>query len=380
MDYVTVLRADKPINKRVHIHNGEIVKTPGAPIAEAKATTCHVPDADAMAALLTKISEDPNSVLVQGYHPDTLHGEPFTVMSYERLRKIQPDYESGWVHRNGPCIARLKRNFQPSSWWQIDRDYADGIPERLAALSDDDYVKAIDTIMPGFADAGRVHIPSTSNRVLRQGQPIDASSGHIWFQIVDPSDDNFGDRLKLSAALNGLGFCKRNRAGATTLWSIFDPTVFSWERISYEGQPLVAQGLELAAPDIRVAQGQRVDTRQIPWPTYEQRQQLADQYRIQISRDGYGRVHSVVEGDLTLQTKIKTIRGTMTPVDFLRLGTRKLRCQATFRESDSWNGILFTDGAGIPCLFDNGTRIKYELSQTEKAHLLWAYNTEFEVV
>jgi len=380
MDYVTVLRAPRPINKRVHIDAGQVVKTAGAPIVEAEAITRHVPDANAMAALLAEISEDPNAVLVQGYQPDMVSGEPYTVMSYDKLRKIQPSYESGWVYRDRPCIARLKKNFQPSSWWQLDRDYADGIPEHLAALTNDEFVDAIDSIMHGFANAGRVHIPSTSNRVLCNGQPIEARSGHIWFQITDPTDCDFGDRLKLSAALNGLGFPKRNKAGATTLWAIFDPTVFSWERISYEGQPLVSQGLELAAPDITVHQGARVDTRLIPWPTQQEKELLAQRYRLHLTRDGNGRVHSVIEGDLTLETVVQTARGGMTPIEFMRLGVRKLRCQATFRDSESWNGILFIDGTGLPCLFDNGTRIKYELSQTEKAHLTWALDTEFEVV
>ena len=376
MDYVTVLRAPKPVNKRLHLDNGKVVKLAGAPINEARAQTRHVPNALAMAALLAELAEDTRAVLVQGYQPDTIDGTPYTIMSEAHLKRRVPSYDGGWADHNGPCIARLKKNFIAGSWWQLDRDYADGIPAHLAALSSHDYVQAMNRIMPGFASAGRVQVPSTSSRVLHQGKPIESHSSHIWFQTQDASDHSFGDRLKLQAALNGLGFMKTTKAGASTLWALFDPTTFSWERLSYEGKPLVSQGLSLRPPMIEVADGHRVDTSLIPWPTDSEREQLAAQYRLQVSLDGRGCVSTVVEGDLTLDTPIETARGLMTPADFLKLDIQKLRCQATFRESTSWNGILFTDSAGVPCLFDNGTRIKYELSQTEKAGFVWAHNTE----
>jgi hypothetical protein len=68
---------------------------------------------------------------------------------------------------------------------------------------------------------------------------------------------------------------------------------------------------------------------------------------------------------LTLETVIETEAGTLTLLEFWTGGHQKLRCQATFRQSSSWNGILGLHSDFAPFLFDNGTRIKYVLSDAE---------------
>ena len=68
---------------------------------------------------------------------------------------------------------------------------------------------------------------------------------------------------------------------------------------------------------------------------------------------------------LKLDTEIKTAAGTMTLEAFWKSGHEKLRCQSTFRESRSENGILGLHTDFTPFLFDNGTRIKYVLPAEE---------------
>jgi hypothetical protein len=64
-------------------------------------------------------------------------------------------------------------------------------------------------------------------------------------------------------------------------------------------------------------------------------------------------------------TEIETEAGTMTLEAFWGSDHQKLRCESTFRESSSMNGILSRHSDFAPFLFDNGTRIKYVLPEDE---------------
>lgn len=68
---------------------------------------------------------------------------------------------------------------------------------------------------------------------------------------------------------------------------------------------------------------------------------------------------------LSVDTVVETEIGPLTVIQFWKSPHQKLRCQATFRESTSMNGILGRHGDSSPFLFDNGTRIKYVLPPDE---------------
>jgi hypothetical protein len=68
---------------------------------------------------------------------------------------------------------------------------------------------------------------------------------------------------------------------------------------------------------------------------------------------------------LKLDTIIETEVGPMTLATFWGGIHQKLRCQSTFRESNSQNGILGLHSDFAPFLYDNGTRIKYILPENE---------------
>ena len=73
---------------------------------------------------------------------------------------------------------------------------------------------------------------------------------------------------------------------------------------------------------------------------------------------------------LTADTNIETEQGNMILMDFWVSEHQKLRCQSTFRASNSWNGILGLHDDFTPFLFDNGTRIKYVLPEVERQRLI----------
>ena len=68
---------------------------------------------------------------------------------------------------------------------------------------------------------------------------------------------------------------------------------------------------------------------------------------------------------LKVDTLIDTDVGKMTLMDYWKIGHKKLRCQSTFRDSSSTNGILNLHNDFAPFLFDNGTRIKFVLPPDE---------------
>lgn len=277
-DFVTVLRLAGRANKMVtRDENGELEKHPGPPISEASASTVYVPDADAMRALLTDISNDPNAVIIpSGYFPGTApesmeplaEGTEFCIASksviadHLGVNKDDTDKLLGWHEIDGQRhIARLKVNMQPSSWVLLDRDEAKGMPDHLAVLTDEEWLAAMSTMIPGFADAEKVIVPSTTRRVLVDGTPMAASGRHYYLQIQDGSDlGRFGVVLLQRSFLAGYGFMKSSYSGtepdrvvSNRQWAIFDPTTFSRERISYEGAPTIrGRGLTLAPSKIEV--------------------------------------------------------------------------------------------------------------------------------
>ena len=366
-DYLTVLVVDRPANKHVEVIDGKPIKKAGKPIIGGKAYTRHVPDVVAMEALLHEIAESENKVLVQGFVKGTEDGKPFLILSKKLIVKHTGKiYESGWVKIKGKqYIARLKANFTPSSWLQLDRDYADGIPQNLADMTHDEYVTAMDSIMSGFSAAGHVRVASTSGRVMHKGKPLDATGCRYWFQIEDATDTDFGNRLKLQAAVNELGFNKPNKNGVTTLWAVFDPSVFSCERIVFDGKPhLMSDELSLRKPDINAVKGGKVDTNLVKAADSKV---IEKKFGLKVCRGNGGLLSTVQEGVLKLDTKIETqYHGTMTPQSFIDSGKTKVRCQATFRDSSSWNGFLTFDDYGVPRLYDQGLKTWYELSQSDK--------------
>ncbi len=128
-DYITVLQAAGPINKKVRLVDGNIRKTAAGYITDAVALTVHVPGVQAMADIQNEIADDSSKVLIAGYIPDMVDKAVFAIRSQKMLAADGP-------HPDYPTYTRTKDNFANSSWWQIDRDYAPGCPQHLATLTE----------------------------------------------------------------------------------------------------------------------------------------------------------------------------------------------------------------------------------------------------
>ena len=179
------------------------------------------------------------------------------------------------------CVARLKANMVFGSWLLIDRDCVKDMPPELAALTPEQWLAAMDQLLPGLAAAGRILLPSTSSRIVVDGKPMDSQSHHLFVQVTDPSDlarvwgqllpKSFLTPLDSDPAPRDepvmLGFLrpkysrtKPDKVVAEQPWSIFDPSTCSPERLVFDGKPIVwGEGLEVQEPQLDLMDGPRLD-------------------------------------------------------------------------------------------------------------------------
>jgi hypothetical protein len=136
-------------------------------------------------------------------------------------------------------------------------------------------------------------------------------------------------------------------------------------------------GLSVAPAKLTRNEGGRVDTSLILMPDEPAIDKLKQEHGLELVVNNKGNLTEIQTGSLQLDTPIQTQRfGIFNIIAFHLSGMEKVRCQATFRESDSWNGFLARDKNGIPFLFDNGTRTKYLLDpkQAEQLQQIAAHN------
>jgi hypothetical protein len=403
-DYVTVLTVSGRGNKQVRRNkDGTIEKKPGPPITEATAITVRVENLQAMVVLQKELGKTPNCVLSLGFIPGTepaagaLTGKSYKVVSKSIMGNalgVDPDTPDGleavlgWHEINGErCICRLKANMVSSSWCLFDIDAVRGMPDHLANMDSDARLDALAEIIPGFADAGLVIVPSTTARVHIDDKPMDATGEHYYFQMNDADDlERFGAALLQRTMLAGFGFMKTlysskepDKVVGHSPWGIADPTSFSHERIVYDGAPTVkGKGLKVADAKIEIIEGGRLDTGQLISITDDEAEAYAEKTGQRVERESRTEMVVGADGQMTTRyvshvgavddrqlkwdTQIETKAGSLTLGDYWKGDAGHTRCQTPFRDSSSWNGILNRHKDGTPFVYDNGIRCRYNLS------------------
>jgi len=422
-DYVTVLTVSGRGNKLVSRgKDGALKKDAGPPISTATAQTVRVKNAKAMARLQRKISKKSNLLLILGFIPGTEPdggedvGKSYKIVSKKIIGKalgVDPETPEGleavlgWHDINGePCICRLKANMASSSWCLFDIDAVRGMPGHLANMDRGERIDALGSIISGFAKAGMVIVPSTTGRVLVDGKPMDATGEHFYVQLKDAADlERFGAVLLQRSILNGFGFMRPKysksepkRIVAHIPWGVADPTTFSYERLVYDGCPMVnGDGLKVAHADVTMREGGRIDSSllsdlsddEVAAYAKKTGQRVVKNRRLESFMGSDGVIvkrqvyrFGAVDGRLLkVDTVIETRAGTMTIKEYQESGHGKLRCQTPFRESSSWNGVLNRHADGTPFVYDNGIRTRYVLSGgdvvarlNEEYFVTWAGN------
>ena len=155
-------------------------------------------------------------------------------------------------------IQRAKTNFryrnQPT-FFLID---VDGIN-----LPQSEILEIISGIVPGFADAGRLIVPSSSAGLYSADGKLlkDSSSLHIYCIIKDGTDaPRFMDVLFDRLWLAGHGFYLLSKTPSLLSRSIIDKAVVGAERLIYEAKPRLLDGITQNRPDPLPIEGGMVDT------------------------------------------------------------------------------------------------------------------------
>jgi len=387
-DAIVVLRRGKgePANKIFEEDaDGKPTKKAAGQSDVYMAMQVAVPDQDAMLAVLKAVGADPSACLIIGRLPDVRPSEEFggvskkfAVMSRKRILECGGQ-ETGWHGPEGKlaCIARNKTNLRPSSWLLLDRDFTDDMPASVVFHDVEEWWGAMIHIAPGLEGTGRIDMPSSSSRLLgADGAPVFQSpSSHHFIQLKDADDlPRLGAALLAQAILRGLGY-RRVWGEGSRAWSIYDPTTFSWERLSFDGAPRTTiEDTTIAPPAVTVGvEGGSFDSATVETPKGEAAATLRTKHDLTISRGSSGgMVVDTMEDDsaLGLDTVVETKDGTFTMAEiWLRLVDKdepKLRAQTPFRNSSSWAAVVRLGPSGVPVIYDVGPHVLYRLKVEDR--------------
>lgn len=374
-DLVTILEAPHPVGKSFYLDDvGNINKTSRG-IASAKAWVRRVSTVNDFYDLLCEISSNPCIALMLGWVPGTEDGQEFNFVPRSQYLNTLGLTENDplpplWIEpgTGRRYAARLKANVIGSSWTMLDRDATDGMPKELVELNEEQWFSAMEKLMPGLISAGYLIVPSSSSRVVVDGQKYSTNNFHVYFQIENPDDlERTGSAMLINSFSTGSGFSRPVLSSQTgevfahRPWSIFDPTTFSRERLCYEGLPTVdGSGLGISELDVTVINGGKVDTRYVPDP-------IGHAYGLRLVKTGESGFYTLAEDKLSANTMIESkMHGLISVQQYADSDLGKIRCQAFNRpESTSWNGYLNRNSDGSVFFFDNGARMKFEFNPVQ---------------
>ncbi len=425
-DFVTVYKADRPCNKQYWVNDAEklekIVDKNGTPLGgvfnTGIAVKKYVPDLEALAVVIQEITNNPNMCMGLGFHPfeqikpderylvcpqwkiseSLKSGAIVAVKGAEGLYQFTADGAVGInVHEGFYITGRLKRFMANGSYLLLDKDEGDAVLEQ--------WVKDMAVFVPDFDKLDRIVIDSNSSRVeLKQGK------WHCYTKIKDPLDlVDLSGRLLSAGNYAGFGVDKVSKDGKELARIITDCSVFSPERLIFDGKPTVidARGKDITDTIVKPSivevtkyvnflddDGVPIlDTSKIKevkgfgnlakrkvTTLDAQGKKTTRQKRVVASTHNYDKL----KWDTPIVMKLGSDVVTKTPrqvFDESLLKTYgdkqnvqkygefgKIKCQSTLdnRNSTSWNGYLNLDKRGYPQIYDNGcpNRTWYHLEQT----------------
>ena len=350
-------------------------------IARGVAVQRSVPTADAMAALLHQVQTDPHAALILSSFPGIPVDVEFDLLSERELREAtgQQDVRSTvYQYPSGRYVTgRFIERVAPSSWIMLDRDTDGQTPAHFApeALPFDAWLGMIDLMLPGAASAPRVHLPSSSARVLRpDGSSVGTGNGHTFIQLDAAPPGALGVIAEAQALRNGLAWPWVSASGAQSVRTLCDLSVWTPGRLVFDGAPTADAPLRVAPPAITVTHGQ---AERLPVAVLDLLAPSADEFR---QLTGLAGAEKVLRGDgrggmdaydLPMGAHVETEDyGYITVADAVALltcGVDKIRCQSPFRESVSMAGVLRIGADGKPALYDVGTGTTHWLRHEDHA-------------
>lgn len=382
-DVMTVVMSTQGLLGKQFDANGQ--KITNGQLFEGLACQYHVPDVDDMVELLVGVSQLPNAALINARFPAIPLNEDFILVSKGRLaarlnvpkNQISPGCHpyiyNGQQYR---ALTREKINTVASSWQLLDRDIDSHTPAKLANLSHADWLQKMEAIFPGLSRAEMVSVPSSSSRVMLNGQPISPMNVHTWVHIQDALDvERCKIAIRAQAIKHGLAWTKPKMSKTNPdqivgqgVTCILDDSTWSAGRLVFDGCPTVVAPYTIVPLVPQVHTGQRLDTYKVRVPQNANLQHGLKQLGVnqQIRKQGTSLVFEA--HDLQLDTELELeAHGLMSVQDALPLlaSNGKLRCQAPFRESTSYAAFMSASGEGRPFVHDTGTGTNHWLSNQD---------------
>ncbi len=307
--------------------------------------------------------------IILGHAPEA-GSAPYRIVPAQHLDPGTPRPTGLRMIGGVPTCARLKENYTPSRLTLLDFDPCAAMPALWRDLDDAGRWDLFGDAVPEFAGAARLTIASGSGRVLLpSGAPGFAGprGTHTYVLVDQPIDaadlDALRTRLEVRLWASALGFIAESKAGARLKRTLYDTAVMTAGREVFDASPHVLAPLTLAPFRADLIDGGCASL--LPEVSEPEEQRFGERTgaRIVRSKGTTGTRSTVTIEDHTLLglgTRILTERGPMTVAAFLRCGAEKLRCQATFRASESWAGILRRVGS-TAILHDVGTGTTYRI-------------------
>ncbi len=376
MTVVRISEGHQPVNKRFDLTpEGEITKTASGVLYTGTAYVVDCPDAAAMAQLLQRITEQPDTVLIAGAPRQLQAGDVFeftTERTFREMFGIAPGVviDRPQITDDGKTIyaPRLKTAWQPCVWTLIDCDNPPGIPAAQRALDIEGRLRWMSKILPGIDSCERIELASSSARVMPMrfdGTLQDPARSHAWIRIDEPTKlDEMRRYTQIVGEAQELHFESPHANGYASSRFCIDTAVWVQNRIAFTAKPALSRGLDAVgytvAPAavciVNAGQG-RFDTSCVRSPSVDELRAVSAQ-RGRDTRIGESGAESIDCSDMASTLRID-VSGEWLTVDDLRAryaGTpAKLRCQTPFRESCSEAGLLRLNEDGFACLHDVGT-------------------------
>jgi len=387
---ITVVRdPEHPLGKRFNIDSdGKVSKKAEVKVSFGIAEMHHVPTAESFVDLLTEVGNDPHAAIINAVFSGIKIGEPFLLLSAREIEvrtgisSSKREQQAGihYVAHEGKqykAVGRFKENVRPSTWQLLDRDIDKYTPPEFAKLTTEEWLVAAKKILPGLDQVTTVHAPSTSSRVLRDGQPIGAGNEHVWFMFRDAAEvERLRPALLVLAAKADLTWLKprhsRNdpaKVVAQSLITLIDTSVWTTGRLVFIGQPTVSGGLTVnpISPTIFRRQEAALDTREIRMPDDKTIRELTRKAGVEMQLSTGRNGLTLAVHDLTLDTELETEHeGVLSVRELLVRGTKvKVRCQTPFRDSESFAAFYSLNPDGKPFIHDVGTGTTHWLNQFE---------------
>lgn len=383
MEKITLIRSIQPAKVcKTYTNNGTTLdKSVIANVFDGEAITLSVPTAEAMAKILSKVTERQDLVICPGVWHGAEDKQQFKVMTERQLADtLGVDLASvpgGVIEHAGERIsARLKRGISYSSWMLLDADNPPGMPEEWAALDIGERLKLWDAIVPGISQCERIELRGSSARVHKVGTQPNTNASHAWIKVNDPEKIAvLKAHIRVHMVLKGLSFTfdKVSKNDGIIVGkedrSLFDLAVLDAGRLVFCAKPeLISWDHAVADAGITIKNA-GAGPLDISWAELPNQRALEDirvktGLTMRMSREN-GNVNTVVTGELTMDTPIE-VKGvtrslgewasTMQPQD-------KLRCEAPFRVSQSEAAFIRIGDNGVPFVYDIGNGTTYKMQR-----------------